>query len=66
MITTPWECTLQTTYSGEAWELAQLLTLAAAGRVRVHTTHLALEDVPAAYDRLDRGDHGVGRLVAVP
>lgn len=66
MITTPWECVLQTTYSGEAWELEQLLTLAASGAVRVHTSHVALEDVPDAYDRLDRGAHGIGRLVALP
>lgn len=66
MITVPWECVLQTTYSGEAWELEQLLALAAAGKVRVHAHHIALEDVPEAYDRLDRGEHGVGRLVAVP
>ena len=66
MITTPWECVLQTTYSGEAWELEQLLTLAAAGRVQVRTTHITLDDVPDAYDRLDRGEHGVGRLIAIP
>ena len=47
MITTPWECVLQTTYSGEAWELEQLLTLAAAGKVRVRTSHITLDDVPA-------------------
>jgi propanol-preferring alcohol dehydrogenase len=66
MITTPWECVLQTTYSGEAWELEQLLTLAAAGKVRVHTSHITLDAVPEAYDRLDRGEHGTGRLIAVP
>ena len=66
MITTPWECILQTTYSGEAWELAQLLTLVEAGKVRVRTSHITLDDVPEAYDRLDRGEHGVGRLIAIP
>ena len=66
MITTPWECVLQTTYSGEAWELEQLLTLAAAGQVRVRTHHITLDDVPDAYDRLDRGEHGTGRLIAIP
>lgn len=66
MITTPWECVLQTTYAGEAWELEQLLALAATGRVAVRTSHLTLDDVPDAYDRLDRGEHGVGRLVALP
>ncbi len=66
IITVPWECVLQTTYSGEAWELAQLVDLAAAGHIRIHGTRIALEDVPAAYDRLDHGEHGTGRLIAVP
>ena len=66
LITTPWECVLQTTYSGEAWELEQLLQLAADRRVRVQTRHIPLEEVPDAYDRLDRGEHGTGRLIAVP
>jgi type IV pilus assembly protein PilB len=38
----------------------------AAGKVRVHANHLTLEEVPDALDRLDRGDHGLGRLIAVP
>jgi propanol-preferring alcohol dehydrogenase len=62
----PWECVLQTSYSGEAWELDQLLRLVAAGKVRVHANHLTLEEVPEALDRLDRGDHGLGRLIAIP
>ena len=66
IITVPWECVLQTTYSGEVWELAQLVDLAAAGHIRIHGTRIALEDVPAAYDRLDHGEHGTGRLIAVP
>jgi propanol-preferring alcohol dehydrogenase len=66
IITVPWECVLQTTYSGEAWELEQLLHLAAAGKVRVEATHITLDEVPAAYERLDKGEHGVGRTIAVP
>ncbi|MFM8304800.1 MAG: alcohol dehydrogenase catalytic domain-containing protein [Actinomycetota bacterium] len=66
MLTTPWECVLQTTYSGEAWELEQLLTLVATGAIRVRTHRITLDDVPGAYARLDRGEHGLGRLVAVP
>ena len=66
MVKVPWECELLVTYSGEAWELAQVVELAAAGRVHVHTNHIGLDDVPDALDRLDRGHHGTGRLVAVP
>ena len=66
LIQVPWECVLQTTYSGEAWELDQLLQLAAAGKIRVETNHITLDEVPEAYGRLDRGEHGVGRLVAIP
>jgi propanol-preferring alcohol dehydrogenase len=66
LIYTPWECTLTSTYSGEAWELEQLLRLAAAGKVVVSSTHITLDDVPEAYERLDRGEHGEGRLIAIP
>ena len=66
LIHVPWECVLTTTYSGEAWELEELLQLAAAGRVKVSSTHITLDEVPAAYERLDRGEHGSGRLIAVP
>jgi propanol-preferring alcohol dehydrogenase len=66
LIHTPWECTLTSTYSGEAWELEQLVQLAAAGRVVVSANHITLDEVPEAYERLDRGEHGSGRLIAVP
>ncbi|MCU1373186.1 MAG: NAD(P)-dependent alcohol dehydrogenase, partial [Actinomycetia bacterium] len=66
LVYTPWECTLQSTYSGEAWELEQLLQLAAAGKVKVSANHITLDDVPAAYEQLDKGEHGSGRLIAVP
>jgi len=66
LIQVPWECVLQTTYSGEAWEPEQLLPLAATGKIRVETNCITLADVPKAYDRLDRGEQEVGCLVAVP
>ena len=66
LIQVPWECTLVNTYSGEAWELEQLLQLVAAGKVHVTASHITLDDVPDALDRLDRGEHGTGRLIAVP
>ncbi|MCU1377748.1 MAG: hypothetical protein JWN29_731 [Acidimicrobiales bacterium] len=66
MMHVPWECVVQTTYSGEAWELEQLLQLAAAGKVKVSANHISLDDVSEAYERLDKGEHGSGRLIAVP
>lgn len=66
MITVPFECIVQTTYSGEAWELAQVVELAAAGKLTVEATHIGLDDVPEQLDVLDQGAHGVGRLIAVP
>ncbi|MBL7502613.1 alcohol dehydrogenase catalytic domain-containing protein [Frankia sp. CNm7] len=66
LMRTPWECVLQTSYSGEAWELRELVALAAAGKVRVSASHITLDEVPAAYDRLDRAEQGVGRTIAIP
>ncbi len=66
LIHLPWECVAQSTYSGEAWELRQLLQLAAAGAVKVSANHITLDEVPDAYERLDKGEHGSGRLIAVP
>ena len=66
LISQPWECVFQTSYSGEATELEQLVALAATGRVEVTADHITLDEVPAAYEQLDRGAHGVGRIIAVP
>jgi propanol-preferring alcohol dehydrogenase len=66
LITVPWECVLQTSYAGEASELAELVELARRGKVRVSSQHLTLDEVPVAYERLDKGEHGAGRLIAVP
>jgi propanol-preferring alcohol dehydrogenase len=66
MITVPWECVIQTTYSGEAWELAQVVELASAGKLHVEATHITLDDVPDQLEILDKGEHGRGRLIAIP
>ena len=66
MITVPFETIVQTTYAGEAWEVAEVVALAAAGRLHVEATHITLDDVPKHLDLLDRGEHAPGRLVVVP
>ena len=66
LLSLPWECRLHTTYAGEPRELEEVVALAEAGRITVHATHIPLEDAPAAIAALDRGDHGVGRTIAVP
>jgi propanol-preferring alcohol dehydrogenase len=66
LITMPFECIIQTTYSGEAFELAQVVELAAAGKLTVEATHITLDDVPHQLDVLDKGEHGRGRLIALP
>jgi len=66
LLALPWECRLHTTFAGEPRELEEVVALAQAGRITVHAHHVGLEDVPAALDALDRGDHGTGRTIAVP
>lgn len=66
LLALPWECRLHTSYAGEPHELAEVIALAEAGRIRVHSRHIDLEDVPAALAAVDHGTHGVGRTIAVP
>jgi propanol-preferring alcohol dehydrogenase len=66
LLSLPWECRLHTTYAGEPRELEEVVALAEAGHITVHATHNPLEDAPEAIAALDRGDHGVGRTIAVP
>lgn len=66
LLALPWECRLHTTYAGEARELEEVVALAEAGRITVHATHIPLEEAPDRIAALDRGDHGVGRMIAVP
>ncbi|HEX7135341.1 MAG TPA: zinc-binding dehydrogenase, partial [Iamia sp.] len=66
LLSLPWECRLHTTYAGEPRELEEVVALAEAGRITVHATQIPLEDAPEAIAALDRGDHGVGRTIAIP
>lgn len=66
LLSLPWECRLHTSYAGEPRELEEVVALARAGHITVHTRHLDLDAVPAAIASLERGDHGVGRAIAVP
>jgi propanol-preferring alcohol dehydrogenase len=66
MITVPFETIVQTTYSGEPWELEAVVALAAAGKLHVESTHIGLDSVPEHLELIDRGEHPSGRLIAVP
>ena len=66
MITVPFETIVQTTYSGEPWELEAVVALAAAGKLHVEATHIDLDSVPEKLEQIDRGEHAPGRLIAVP
>jgi propanol-preferring alcohol dehydrogenase len=50
---------------GTRAELAEVVALAREGVIRLAVEPVPLEDVPAAYERLERGDVR-GRIVAVP
>jgi alcohol dehydrogenase, propanol-preferring len=65
-VTLPFECTIGTSYAGEVHELADLVALAQAGRIEVHTTHISLDDVPRYYELLDTEGITTGRAVALP
>lgn len=66
LITLPWECRLHTTYAGEPRELEEVVALAEAGKIVVHATHVALDEVPERIAAMDRSEHGLGRMIAVP
>ncbi|MGV0718843.1 NAD(P)-dependent alcohol dehydrogenase [Mycolicibacterium sp. XJ662] len=61
----PYEVSMQTTYWGTRRELAELLELAARGRVHVETSTYSLDDAPRAYRDLQEG-RVRGRAVVVP
>lgn len=61
----PYEVSLQTTYWGSRPELAELLDLAHRGVVHVEHSRFGLEEAPAVYERLRRGEIQ-GRAVIVP
>jgi propanol-preferring alcohol dehydrogenase len=60
-----YEVSVATTYWGSMPELIEVVALAAAGRIRAHTQHFALEDAPAAYEAMRDGTLK-GRAVIVP
>ena len=61
----PYEASIQTTYWGSVAELMEVLDLARAGRVSARATTYPLEEAPAVYDRLARGEIE-GRAVIIP
>ena len=50
---------------GTRAELAEVVELARAGVVQIEIERVRLDEVPAAYERLEAGDVK-GRVVAVP
>lgn len=66
LLSLPWECRLHTSYAGEARELEEVVALAQAGHITVHARTIGLEDVADTVLSLERGDHGVGRAIAIP
>ena len=61
----PYECSVQTTYWGNRFELVEVLDLAARGLIRADVTTFGLDDAAAAYAALARGVIP-GRAVVVP
>jgi len=61
----PFETTVIFSNWGTRGELAEVVELARAGVLRLDVEPVRLEDVPAAYERLERGAVR-GRVVAVP
>lgn len=61
----PFETTVVFSNWGTRAELAEVVALARAGLVHTEVERVELEDVPAAYARLEAGDVR-GRVVAVP
>ena len=61
----PFETTVVLSNWGTRAELADVVALARAGAVHVDVERVALDEVPAAYERLESGTVR-GRLVAVP
>lgn len=62
---TPFGASVRAPYWGSRSELMEVLDLARTGQVRVHTERFALEDAPAAYERLRAGTI-LGRAIVVP
>jgi propanol-preferring alcohol dehydrogenase len=61
----PFEVSVSAPYWGSRAELVEVLALARAGAVSVHTETFSLDDAPLAYERLHSGKIG-GRAVILP
>jgi propanol-preferring alcohol dehydrogenase len=61
----PFETTVVFSNWGTRAELAEVVALAQAGVLHIEVERVALDEVPAAYERLEAGDVR-GRVVAVP
>jgi alcohol dehydrogenase, propanol-preferring len=61
----PYEVSIQTTYWGSRFELAEVIGLAARGLVQAESTTYSLDDAPQAYRDL-RDGKVYGRAVVVP
>ena len=61
----PYEVSIQTTYWGSRFELAELIELAARGLVHVESTTYSLDNAAQAYRDLQRGNVR-GRAIVVP
>jgi alcohol dehydrogenase, propanol-preferring len=61
----PYEVSIQTTYWGSRFELAEVISLAVRGLVHTETTTYSLDDAPQAYRDL-RDGKVYGRAVVVP
>src|SRR5207247_39407 len=66
LLSTPFECRVSPTLAGEACEAEELIALARAGRIRVHSQHVTLDEVPGHLDLLDNGNGPKGRYIATP
>ncbi|MGE3508977.1 MAG: NAD(P)-dependent alcohol dehydrogenase [Vicinamibacterales bacterium] len=61
----PFETRVSVPFWGTRAELAEVIALGRAGRIRAHVERFALREAQQAYDRL-RAGHLVGRAVVVP
>ena len=61
----PFETPVVLSNWGTRAELAEVVELARAAAIRIEVERVRLDEVPAAYERLEAGDVR-GRVVAVP
>jgi propanol-preferring alcohol dehydrogenase len=61
----PYEASIATTYWGSRAELMEVLALAEAGHITPHVQRFSLDEAPAAYEALHKGEVE-GRAVIVP